>query len=99
MTSQKPTEMTLPLKQLIFWDENPRIMDWLDPVSQKDGHITNQQILDYFIKGDGKRKFDIEELARGLREQSDYESLLVNNKGAGEYIVFEGSSGWIHRND
>lgn len=90
MTSQKPMEMQRPLKQLIFWDENPRIMDWIDPVSQKHGHITNQQILNYFISGDGKRKFGIEELARGLREQSDYESLLVNHTG-GEFIVFEGN--------
>lgn len=83
--------MPLKLKQLIFWNENPRIMDWLDPVSQKDGHITNKQILDYFTSGDGKKKFGIEELARGLKEQSDYESLLVNDKGAGEFIVFEGN--------
>ena len=81
-------------KDLLFWVENPRITSWSIPrqseLDENEVALKHTDILRYLTVGEGKKKFDVTELARKIKNDGLLDPLIVNQVGS-DYLVFEGN--------
>ena len=89
-TLPDPEFKKIDIVELQFWQENPRIVDWIE-TEDNSATIDSETIKNYFLEGSGRNKHKLDDLAKKIKERGLREELIVNKKNDLDYEVIEGN--------